>query len=544
MAQSIDQQVRPASLKWLRLVFIALLLLGICLRFTTLDRKIYWHDEVYTSLRAAGFTRDEIDQQLFQNHFVTVPELQGFQQIKSGSTVVDTLRSLIQEDPQHPPLYFVMARYWMQAFGGSIFASRLLPALISLISLFLIYGLAMELFCSRSTALLATVFLALSPFDVLFAQTARQYSLLTATVIGSSWLLLRAMRTRTGSRWVGYGMSVAIGLYTHPFLGLTLIAQAIYVMLMAILKPLNPKTPIWARWRDSRLLYFSLAVLGALLVYGPWIYVLIHHHGRAMATTDWANQATSLLYMLKLWTLSFTALWFDLDFGFNNPLTYLLRLPILLLIGMAFWHLYRHSPLRVWLFLVTSALVPFLLLALPDLIMGGKRSAVSRYLIACFPAVQLAVAYFLTTRLSLGQSTLGRLYPHRAFWRVVLTLMFLGSILSCGVSAKAETWWNKDLSYFNAEVSQLVNREPGQPVLLSGMGDDYTNTGDLISLSYQLSPDLRLFLVRDQPDFAPLASESNLLVFRISKSLKQAIVDQGWRLMPLGEGGQLLRIQK
>ena len=49
MAQSIDQQVRPASLKWLRLVFIALLLLGICLRFTALDRKIYWHDEVYTS---------------------------------------------------------------------------------------------------------------------------------------------------------------------------------------------------------------------------------------------------------------------------------------------------------------------------------------------------------------------------------------------------------------------------------------------------------------------------------------------------------------
>ena len=116
---------------------------------------------------------------------------------------------------------------------------------------------------------------------------------------------------------------------------------------------------------------------------------------------------------MKLWTLSFTALWFDLDFGFNNPLTYLLRLPLLLLIGMAFHHLYRHSPLRVWLFLFCSALIPFLILALPDLVIGGKRSAVSRYLISCFPAVQLAVAYFFTTRLSLGQFTPGRHQPAR-----------------------------------------------------------------------------------------------------------------------------------
>jgi len=80
--------------------------------------------------------------------------------------------------------------------------------------------------------------------------------------------------------------------------------------------------------------------------------------------------------------------------------------------------------------------------------------------------------------------------------------------------------------------------------LLSEIGDDYTNTGDLISLSYQLRPELRLFLVSDQPDLAPLASESNLLVFRISKSLKQVIIDQGWHLTVVSEPGRLMRIQK
>ena len=260
-----DGQVRPASLNWLKLVLVALLILGVCFRFAALDRKIYWHDEVYTSFRAAGFTRAEIDRQLFQNRFASVPELQSFQQMKPNSSMIDTVRSLITEDPQHPPLYFGVARYWMHLFGSSIFTSRLLPALISLVSLPLMYWLAMELFFSRPTALLATAFLALSPFDILFAQTARQYSLLTATVIGSSWLLLRAMRTRTGKRWVGYGVSVAIGLYTHPFFGLTLIAQGVYVGLMAVLKPLDSKpqklgrsgaigccsTLVWRCWERS-----------------------------------------------------------------------------------------------------------------------------------------------------------------------------------------------------------------------------------------------------------------------------------------------------
>ena len=536
--QSLTDELRPASLNWLRLVLLALLALGICFRFTALDRKIYWHDEVYTSFRAAGFTRGEIDQTLFQNRFVEVPELQKFQSIKPDSSSLDTLRSLVTEDPQHPPLYFVTARYWMQQFGSSIFASRLLPALISLVSLPLIYGLAMELFLSRPTALLATAFLALSPFDMLFAQTARQYSLLTATVIGSSWLLLRAMRSKTGQRWVGYGISVAIGLYTHPFFGLTLIAQGVYLGLMAVFRPLAPKT-----MRDPRLLYFGLAVLGALLVYGPWIDVLFDHHGRAAATTDWTNEKMSLLYLLKLWTLSFTALWFDLDFGFNNPLTYLLRLPVLLLIGMAFHHLYRHSPLRVWLFLVTSALIPFLILALPDLILGGKRSAVSRYLISCFPAVQLTVAYFFTTRLSLGQFTPGQ-FSSQAFWRIMLALTVLGSILSCGVSARAQTWWSKDLSYLNGEVIAQLNAEPSRSVLLSDIGNDYTNTGDLISLSYGLRPNIRLFLLAAKPNFAALTTEPNLLVFRPSEPLRAAITAQGWRLAPVLESAKLWRILK
>lgn len=536
MSTTVRRANHWVDLNWLQWVAIAMIGIGIGFRFLALDHKIYWHDEVYTSMRAAGFTRNEIDTELFQNRFFAAPELQKFQQIKPNSTTADTLNSLITEDPQHPPFYFVMARYWMQLFGSSMTASRLLPTLIGVISLPLMYGLAVELFASSSTALLATALLALSPFDILFAQTARQYSLLTAVILGSSWLLLRAMRQSTGKRWAGYGLSVALGLYTHPFFALTLIAQGVYVAGISLSRsPKQDLSRFLGGLSDQRIRCFGLTVLAALLIYSPWIWVLLNQHQRASATTDWTRAAVGLPYLFKLWILSFTSLFIDLDFGFNNPITFLLRIPFVILILAGLYRVYRHTSAQVWLFIFTSVFVPFLLLVIPDLILGGKRSAVSRYLISCFPGIQLAVAYLFASKLNVGKPV----------WRIILGLTLAASILSCGVSAASESWWNKDLSYANAEIIHLVNAEAaqGSPVLLADMGDDSTNMGDLVSLSYGLKPNVRLYLVSDPPDLAPIANEPNVLVFRTSESLRAAIKQQGWQIEPVSDRARLERIE-
>jgi uncharacterized membrane protein len=124
-------------------------------------------NEAYTSLRAAGFTRQEIDDELFHNRIFSAPELQKYQRIKPGSTAADTIHSLALEYPQHPPFYLLMARFWMQQFGSSLTATRSLPALLILLSLPLMYARSQELFASNLTSLLATALLALSPFDIL-----------------------------------------------------------------------------------------------------------------------------------------------------------------------------------------------------------------------------------------------------------------------------------------------------------------------------------------------------------------------------------------
>ncbi|XHX76583.1 MAG: glycosyl transferase family 39 [Stenomitos frigidus ULC029] len=565
VSQPLVSQPNPLSPVWLRWLVIFLIATGVVFRFVNLNHKVYWHDEAYTSLRAAGYTGQEIGQEIFQNQVFTPKELLRFQQIKPGSTPVDTVRSLAVEDPQHPPLYFLFHRVWVQwfgkpleaIFGSPITAPRLLPVLISLLSLPFMYALAQELFASQAIALLATAFLALSPFDILFAQVARQYSLLTLAVIASHYLLLRAIRLskvpKTRSRdvlkrppaawqhWGLYALSLTIGFYTQPFFALTLIGHGVYMMLEAIADGQRDRL-------QQRLAGFGLAVTAAIVLYAPWIIVMLQGFQRALDTTSWATAAAGFDYLVKLWTLSFTALFLDLDFGFNNPWTFVLRVPIVVLIGLAFYTLVQRSDRSVWLFVVTATVVPFLLLALPDLVLGSRRSAVSRYLIACYPSIQLAIAYLIGIKLSPKPHYLSRIPTrstdvsrfrlrftpytrssiNRWFWRSVLFTLFTASIASCTVSAAADTWWHNVPSYFNAAVARRVNLAPS-PLVVSDRGDDFTNIADLLSLSYRLQPNVRLLLLNQEANwvitdsFESQIDGATVFAFRPSNQLRQGL---------------------
>ena len=53
-------KVPQKLLHGLRFLVIATLTLGIFFRVSHIGQKVYWHDEVFTSIRAAGYTGEEI----------------------------------------------------------------------------------------------------------------------------------------------------------------------------------------------------------------------------------------------------------------------------------------------------------------------------------------------------------------------------------------------------------------------------------------------------------------------------------------------------
>ncbi|MGF1571421.1 MAG: glycosyltransferase family 39 protein [Nodosilinea sp.] len=493
------------------------IVLGVGFRLGHIDQKVYWFDEVYTTFRAAGHRGGGINQALFQNQPIAAPQLKQYQQLKPGSTVRDTLRSLALEDPQHPPLYFLLARVWMQVFGSSILASRTLPVLISLVSLPLMYLLGMELFENRLAAWFATALLALSPVDILFAQTARQYSLLTLSVIASGWLLLRALRLNHPRAWGWYGLSVALGLYGHVFFLLNWVSQGVFV--------------VWQRWPRSQwplLLRFGLASGLGFWLYSPWIWVMLTQRDRGLAATSWASVRVDALTYFKQWLFSFSTLVIDFS---GDPRTtslalHLLRLPVLALFGFGFWMVIKTAPRRQTAFVLTAALGPFLLLVLPDVLLGGKRSIVTRYLLGAFPGVQLATGYGLAV-LAANRPRLTRL-----IWMAILA----GSLISGLLSARADTWWVKGVSAENGRVAGHLNAAT-TPLIITDRGDNYLNKGNLLSLGYRLDPGVTFLPASYPPQparFTPALAnhQGDLLAYHPSRALLDALQTTGFQPQP------------
>ncbi len=123
------------SNKNILLVFI--LLIGLALRLYQLGKLDFWIDEVWSIC----FTR--------------------------GLDLIGDM---------HPPLYYAMLKFWIKIFGETEFKIRLLSALFSFFTIFIIFKLGKLMF-NYKVGLISAFILSLSPIHIWYSQEARQYSL-------------------------------------------------------------------------------------------------------------------------------------------------------------------------------------------------------------------------------------------------------------------------------------------------------------------------------------------------------------------------------
>jgi Predicted membrane protein len=221
----------------LGLVLALLILLGGLFRVYGLGDRVYWVDEVATSVRISGYTRAEVTAQLSDGVPRSPAELQQFLHPAPDLPLSQVLRALSQS-PEHAPLYFLLAHAWTKLWGSGIVAVRSLSVLFSLVALGLIGRLTSQVFNSGRSGAIAITLLALSPFFVSYAQEARPYSLWSVTLLWSNLALWNAMGNgsenqkqnamenitqQSTRRWLHYGLSLAVGLYTSLLTALVLL---------------------------------------------------------------------------------------------------------------------------------------------------------------------------------------------------------------------------------------------------------------------------------------------------------------------------------
>lgn len=489
---------------WLRFFLVILLVLGLFFRFYNLDRKVYWHDEVYTSIRSLGYTQEEVVQQAFDGRVIGIEDLHKYQYFNPDKSLSDTLYSLVQH-PEHPPLYYLMVRFWMQVFGDFVKTPRGLSALFSVLTLPCIYWLCLELFNSSLVGWIAVALLAVSPFHVLYAQEAREYSFWTVTILLSSLSLLRAIRLNTKLSWGIYAVTLVLSLYTFLFSGFVAIGHGIYVV-------------VTERFKFSKtVLAYFLASSAGLLAFAPWIFVIIANFSQFNEKTAWTKVQELPSYLVTRWGLHLSSVFVDFGLRLEHPFTYLAPPVLLVLVGYAIYCLCRHTPLEVWLFVLTLTGVSAIALILPDLILGGRRSISSRYFIPCYIGIQLAVAYLLSTHL------LASRFSKQKLWQGTMAVLLSLGIISCVISSQSYTWWNKVVGYYNPQIARLINQAP-RPLVISNTSD--VNTGDIISLSYLLDTKTRLQLVVDS-NIPNISDEfRDVFLFYPSKTLQQSLTKE------------------
>ncbi len=489
---------------WLRFFLVILLVLGIFFRFYHLDQKVYWHDEVYTSIRSFGYTQQEVIQQAFDGRVIGVEDLQKYQRFNPDKSLSDTVYSLVQH-PEHPPLYYLMVRFWMQVFGDSVKTPRGLSALFSLLTLPCMYWLCLELFNSSLVGWVAVALLAVSPFHVLYAQEAREYSFWTVTILLSSLSLLRAIRLKTRLSWGIYAVTLLLSFYTFLFSGFVAFGHGIYVA-------------VTERFKVSKtVVAYFLASGAGLLAFAPWIFVIITNFSQFNEKTAWTKVQELPSYLVTRWGLHLSSVFIDFGLKLEHPFTYLVPPILLILLGYAIYFLCRHTSIYVWLFILTLIGVSAIALILPDLIWGGRRSISSRYFIPCYIGIQLAVAYLLTSHL------LGTGVSKQKFWQGIMAVLISLGLVSCTISSQAYTWWNKVVGYYNPQMARIINQTP-HPLVISNTSD--VNTGDIISLSYLLDSETQLQLVVD-PNIPNIPDRfRDVFLFYPSQTLQESLIKE------------------
>jgi mannosyltransferase len=188
------------------MALIGLTLLGAALRFPTLDLQSFAFDEAIT----------------------VGPVLGG-----SFDAMLDT----IPRTESTPPLYYLLAWLWTQAFGLGEVGVRSLSALFGTALVPVAYGAARELAGSRA-GLIGAALVAVNPELIFYSQEARAYSLLALLATLSFWAFLVARRDTDTRSLVLWTLASAAALLTHYFAAFLVIPEAVW--LLAVRRPRLP----------------------------------------------------------------------------------------------------------------------------------------------------------------------------------------------------------------------------------------------------------------------------------------------------------------
>jgi uncharacterized membrane protein len=486
-----------------KFIVIILLAIGILLRFTNLDQKAFWRDEVFNSFMISGYNQQKVIEQLGDGRIITIDDLQKYQTPNQEKNLKAMVINKAQSDPQHPPLYYILARYWAIIFGNSPTSMRGFSAFVSLLIFPAFYWLCLELFENKSVGWFAIALTSVSLFHVMYAQEARPYSLWTVTTLLSSAAILKAIKFKDSLIcWGIYVITAVAGIYTFPFTVFTLIGQGIYLLV------------IEGFHFNKTVKYFLICCFLIILCFLPWVFAIFQYTTpENNAASSWLKGEYQLSYLVQGWFLNISYIFLS-----AKPRVSIF---IIALVIYSIYYVFRETSKRVWLFIFSitfSLAIPF---ALVDLFLGYRITTVTRYMIPVYLGIQLAVTYLFADQILLKSSN--KLWQKRV-WLMIMTITIALGLWSCLRFINADRGWNKG-NLENIPLAEIINQYSSPLIIVEGEANKLSN---LISLSYMLESKARFQLITKPEQLLIDNNFTDLFLLYSSSELLRLVENQGY----------------
>jgi hypothetical protein len=375
-------------------IALTILLLAAGLRLYATLQAHLWLDEFWMLEVANG--HDTLHERIPTNVLMTnPPALTSLLQARPWWTIWTTLSEV-----PHPPLFYILVRWWRQIVGPTEMAARLLPWLASVASVWLMYRLVLLLH-GPCPALGAMLLIALGPQQIYFAQELRPYSFLLAMGIAACYLVIRIEQDGPGiGRLLALGFVTLILLLTHYFSAGSLLALAAYAVIRLPRKNL---------WRVA-----AAFVIPAIIFAIAWGPFLLRQHQMQ------SRQASSLSFLadpgaghihraiVRLATIPAQAL--CLNTLSNHPPAWLIVIVLIGFLTPLIW-LGRNRALLLWYLWFAGTLLP---LAAGDLLNHFRTLGIPRYTVCA----EIAVYGVIAAVASLGGGKIAR--PSTSFAKKLL----------------------------------------------------------------------------------------------------------------------------
>ena len=172
---------------------------------------------------------------------------------------VDMIRALITDGAQ-APVFYVLLKGWIAVGGESVLWLRLLPLVISIITLPLFFLLCRELQLRLAEVALALLLISVNGYLIYYAQEVRPYSLLALLTVFSLWLFVRVFNSTDGgkSHLIALLVVNTLLVYTHYFGWLVIATELLFLGFK----------------KRQRLLPFAVTVGLTAVLFAPWAYAV------------------------------------------------------------------------------------------------------------------------------------------------------------------------------------------------------------------------------------------------------------------------------